>query len=197
VANSGSSNVTILLGNGDGTFTAAAGPAADTGSTAVASADFNGDGKEGLVVANSRDSSATALLAETALAIATVNNISPVGVGTHLVKAIYSGDVNYGGSTSADVSLTVVPPGLTLSGTPVSVVAGATGTSTLTITPTNGFSGTVTLQCDGGSYPGSASDVPTWLSIPPVTISGNAPATTTLSIQTQPGTTPGQNTCWV
>jgi hypothetical protein len=192
VANAGSSNVTILLGNGDGTFTAAASPAAATGSTSVVSADFNGDGKEDLVVANSRDSSATALLAATTLAIATVNNISPVGVGAHLVKAIYSGDVNYGGSTSADVSLTVVPPGFTLSGTSVSVVAGATGTSTLTITPTNGFSGTVTLDCDGGSYPGNASDLPTCLSIPPVTISGNAPATTTLSIQTQPGTTPGQ-----
>ncbi|WP_353072051.1 FG-GAP-like repeat-containing protein [Tunturiibacter gelidoferens] len=192
VANAGSSNVTILLGNGDGTFTAATSPAADTGSTSVVSADFNGDGKEDLVVANSPDNSATALLAETALTIATVNNISPVGVGTHLVKAIYSGDVNYGGSTSADVSLTVVSPGFTLSGTSVSVVAGATGTSTLTITPTNGFSGTVTLDCDGGSYPGNASDLPTCLSIPPVTISGNAPATTTLSIQTQPGTTPAQ-----
>jgi hypothetical protein len=106
VANAGSSNVTILLGNGDGTFTASASPAADTSSTSVASADFNGDGKEDLAVANSQDNSATALLAETGLAIATVNNISPVGVGTHLVKAIYSGDVNYGGSTSADVSLT-------------------------------------------------------------------------------------------
>ena len=197
VANAGSSNVTILLGNGDGTFTAAAGPAADTGSTSVVSADFNGDGKEDLVVANSGDSSATALLAETALTIATVNNISPVGVGTHLVKAIYSSDANYGGSTSTDVSLTVVPPGFTLGGTSVSIVAGATGTSTLTITPTNGFSGTVTLQCDGGSYPGNANDVPTCLSIPPVTISGNAPATTTLSIQTQPDTTAAQYTLGV
>src|SRR5271170_3057346 len=197
VANAGSSNVTILLGNGDGTFTAAAGPAADTGSTSVAAADFNGDGKEDLVVVNSQDSSATALLAETALTIATVNNISPAGVGTHLVKAIYSGDVNYDGSTSAEVSLTVVPPGLTLSGTPVSVVPGATGTSTLTITPTNGFSGTVTLECDGSSYQGGANDVPTCSSIPPVTISGNAPTTTTLSIQTQPGTTPGQYEAFV
>jgi hypothetical protein len=192
VANSGSSNVTILLGNGDGTFTAATSPAADTGSTSVALADFNGDGGEDLVVANSADSSATALLAETALTIATVNNISPVGVGTHLVKAIYSGDVNYGGSTSADVSLTVAPPGLTLSGTPVSVVAGATVTSSLTITPTNGFSGSVTLECDSVSSPVNANDVPTCSSIPPVTISGNAPRTTTLSIQTQPGTTPGE-----
>ena len=194
VANAGSSNVTILLGNGDGTFTAAAGPAADTGSMSVVAADFNGDGKQDLVVANSADSSATALLAETALTIATVNNISLVGVGTHLVKAIYSGDANYGGSTSAAVSLTVVPPGITLSATPVSVVAGATGTSTLTITPTNGFSGTVTLACDGVSIPGSANanDVPTCSSISPVTISGNALATATLSIQTQPGTTPAQ-----
>jgi trimeric autotransporter adhesin len=192
VANAGSSNVTILLGNGDGTFTAAAGPAADTGSTSVVLADFNGDGKEDLVVANSGDSSATALLAETALTIATVNNISPVGAGTHLVKAIYSGDANYGGSTSAAVSLTVAPPSITLSATPVSVVAGATGTSTLTITPMNGFSGTVTLACDGVSIPGSANDVPTCSSIPPVTISGNAPATATLSIQTQPGTTAAQ-----
>ena len=197
VANAGSSNVTILLGNGDGTFKAATSPAADTGSTSVTAADFNGDGKEDLVVANSRDSSATALLAETALTIATVNNISPVGVGTHLVKAIYSGDVNYGGSTSADVSLIVVPPGLTLSGTAVSIVAGATGTSTLTITPTNGFSGSVTLECGTSNSPVNANDVPTCSSIPPVTISGNAPATTTVSIQTQPGTTPGQYTEYV
>jgi len=192
VANAGSSNVTILLGNGDGTFTVSSSPAADTGSTSVASADFNGDGKEDLVVANSQDNSATALLAATALAIETVNNISPAGVGTHLVKAIYSGDANYGGSTSADVSLTVVSPGFTLSSTSVSVVAGATGTSTLTITPTNGFSGTVTLDCGGEGFQGGAIDLPTCLSIPPVTISGNAPATTTVSIQTQPGTTPGQ-----
>jgi hypothetical protein len=117
VANSGSSNVTILWGNGNGTFTAAVGPAADTGSTAVAVADFNGDGKEDIVVANSAASSATALLAERAVAIATVKNISPVGAGTHLVKVIYSRDANYAGSTSADASPTVAPPGILLSGT--------------------------------------------------------------------------------
>jgi hypothetical protein len=50
----------------------------------------------------------------------------------------------------------------------------------------------VTLGCDGGGYPGGANDVPTCSSIPPVTISGTAPTTTTLSIQTQPGTTPAQ-----
>jgi hypothetical protein len=192
VANAGSSNVTILLGNGDGTFTAAASPAADTGSTAVSVADFNGDGKEDIVVANSADSSATALLAETALAIATANNILPVGVGIHLVNATYSGDVNYGASTSADTSLTVVPPGLSLSSTPVVVKAGANGISTITVTPTNGFSGTVALECDGNTLPDGTNPAPSCLSIPPVTISGNAPATTMLTIQTQTGTNPVQ-----
>src|SRR6202453_2465356 len=197
VANAGSSNVTILLGNGDGTLKAATSPTADTGSTSVTAADFNGDGREDLVVANSRDSSATALLAETALTIATVNNISPVGAGTHLLKAIYPGDVNYAGSTSAEASLTVLPPGFTLGGTSVSIVAGATGTSTLTISPTNGFSGSVTLECGTSNSPVNANDVPTCSSIPPLTISGNAPVTATISIQTQPGTTTGQYTEFV
>jgi hypothetical protein len=194
VANAGSSRVTILSGNGDGTFTAAASPAADTGSTSVAVADFNADGKEDIVVANSAYSSATALLGETALAIAIVNNVSPAGVGTHLVKAIYSGDAHYAGRTSADAALTVVPPGFLLSSTPVVVTAGATGVSTLTVTPTNGFSGNVTLECSGSSRPGDTNinDVPTCLAIPLVTISGDVPATAQLRIQTQLGTTPAQ-----
>jgi hypothetical protein len=183
VANAGSSNVTILLGNGDGTFTAAASPAADTGSTSVALGDFNGDGKEDLVVANSRDSSATALLAETALTIATVSNISPVGAGAHLVKAIYSGDVNYGGSNSANVSLVVAPPGLTLSGTPVSVVAGATGTSTITIMPSGGFSSRVVLSC-AVTGPATAIDPPTCSVAAPRPITGTTAVSATLTVNT-------------
>jgi hypothetical protein len=54
VANSGDSNVTLLLGNGDGTFTAASGSpyATGTGPFVLAAADFNGDGKLDLAVAN-------------------------------------------------------------------------------------------------------------------------------------------------
>ena len=67
-------------------------------------------------------------------------------------------------TNTARVAVTVTAPALpafTLSGTPVSVVAGATGTSSLTPTPSNGFSGTVTLECDGRSSPGGANDAPT------------------------------------
>ena len=52
VANSASDNVSILLGNGDGTFATAVDYGAGSSPSSVASADFNGDGKADLAVAN-------------------------------------------------------------------------------------------------------------------------------------------------
>jgi peptidoglycan-associated lipoprotein len=52
VANNLSNEVSILLGNGDGTFGAATNYAAGTGPTSIADGDFNGDGKPDLAVAN-------------------------------------------------------------------------------------------------------------------------------------------------
>jgi uncharacterized repeat protein (TIGR02543 family) len=63
-ANSGSNNVTILLGNGSGGFTAAAGSPYAVGSTPVSLSvgDLNGDGIEDLAVANSGGANVTVLL---------------------------------------------------------------------------------------------------------------------------------------
>jgi hypothetical protein len=196
VANAGSSALTILLGNGDGTFTTAQSPVADTGSTAISVVDFQGNGRDDIVVANSADNSATVLLTEPALAIAAVNNISPAGAGTHLVKALYSGDANYGAAASADVILAVVAPSVSLSSSPVSIVAGSTGTSTVTITPKNGFTGSLTLGCALSSYLAGSADLPTCsaMSQSPLTLSGKAPVTTTVNVLTQAGTTPEQYT---
>jgi hypothetical protein len=57
VANFGSNNVTILLGNGDGTFTPASGSPypAGKGPSFLAVGDFNGSGRLGLAVANRGD----------------------------------------------------------------------------------------------------------------------------------------------
>jgi len=52
VANEGSDNVSVLLGNGDGTFQAAVDYRAGTDPDSVAVGDFRGDGKLDLVVAN-------------------------------------------------------------------------------------------------------------------------------------------------
>jgi hypothetical protein len=52
VANGGSDNISILLGNGDGTFQAAVDYGAGSNPSSVAVGDFNGDGKLDIVVAN-------------------------------------------------------------------------------------------------------------------------------------------------
>ena len=64
VANYSDNTVTILLGKGDGTFRPAAGSPVSVGAApgAVTMADFNGDGKVDLAVANSIDNTLTILL---------------------------------------------------------------------------------------------------------------------------------------
>ena len=64
VAHNSSNNVTVLLGNGSGGFTAAPGSPfpAGSGPDSVAVGDFNGDGKPDLAIANYIDSTVTVLL---------------------------------------------------------------------------------------------------------------------------------------
>jgi trimeric autotransporter adhesin len=70
------------------------------------------------------------------------------------------------------------------------VSVGAIGNSTITITPTGGYTGQVTMSCavSTGQFPGA---IPPTCTIPsPIAVAG-LPVTTTLTLNTQPATSPG------
>lgn len=123
--------------------------------------------------------------------------------GSAAVQVSYSGDSVYG-PESAVANLTV-SQGTTLpfslSGSPLTIAAGATSgnTSTITVTPQGGFAGSVYLSCVLSSSPTGAIHAPT-CAIPAsvditgatavtaaMTISSTAPSTITTASSTLPG----------
>ncbi|MGD1098579.1 MAG: FG-GAP-like repeat-containing protein, partial [Bryobacteraceae bacterium] len=61
---SGSNDISVLLGNGDGTFKTAVSYPADAGPVALAVGDFNGDGKPDLVVVNQSSNDVSVLIGD-------------------------------------------------------------------------------------------------------------------------------------
>ncbi len=150
ITNSTANSLLVVLGNGDGTFTATTSPTTGAQPDFVISADFDGDGNQDLAVANYAGNSTTVLLSKSTASV-TVNGISPVGTGTHIVDAAYTGDSHFGMSTSNMVPLTAlrVPTATTLTATPGTVLYGNTVTLTAAVTPTTAqnhvISGTVSF----------------------------------------------------
>jgi hypothetical protein len=96
VANFGGATVSVLLGNGNGSFTAAPGSPAAVGSqpTSVAVGDFNGDGKADLAVANSNSNTVSVLLG-VGNGSFTAAASSPIAVGadpSSVMAADFNGD---------------------------------------------------------------------------------------------------------
>ena len=112
--------------------------------------------------------------------------------GSYTVSVEYSGDVNYSDATSPSAIITVTAPApmINIAGSSIApITAGGSGTSTITVTPSNGFTGAVNLTCSVGALIGATS-IPTCSYNPPtLTISGTVPATSTLTVATTSATT--------
>ncbi|MGD0507013.1 MAG: VCBS repeat-containing protein [Terriglobales bacterium] len=135
-ANYYANTVTILLGNGDGTFTAASSaPATGGGPDGLVPGDFNGDGLLDITTANYEVTTQSILLQATSSTTVTVSGVSVSG--TDNVFASYSsGDGNYSSSQSSTVAInsilltaqtiTFPNPGAQTYGTPLTLSASAT-----------------------------------------------------------------------
>ncbi len=114
--------------------------------------------------------------------------------GSDTLTTTYSGDSNYSPATGTAL-VTVAPPpsGFSLAGTAVSVAPGATtgNTSTITLTPAGGFTGSVTMTAVLATSPAGAIDPPTlsFGSTSPISITGAGAGTATLTISTTPSST--------
>ena len=116
-------------------------------------------------------------------------NSLPIGANT--VIASYSGDSYYRASSDQNpVFVTSIPPpGFAITGTTVTIpTAGATSgnTSNITVTPSNGFTGSVALTAVLATSPANAVSLPTFSfgSTTPVNITGTANGTATLTVTT-------------
>jgi hypothetical protein len=117
-----------------------------------------------------------------AMAQATVTATLPSGGAS--ISAKYSGDTNYAPSNSAATSVATSDFGLSANPSPVTISApGQTGNTTISVSPQDGFTGTVNLSVASGCPTGATCT----LSPPSVTISGASAATSTLSITTTGG----------
>ncbi|MGA8937603.1 MAG: Ig-like domain repeat protein [Acidobacteriaceae bacterium] len=78
---------------------------------------------------------------------------STLGVGAHGITASYGGDSNYSTVVSSALTETIANVSFTVSYSPSPVVIkrGNTGTTTMSITPSEAYSGTVTFGCGGAT----------------------------------------------
>ncbi len=120
----------------------------------------------------------------TATATLTVTTAASLGfvAGTDTIAATYGGD-SFNATSSGTTPVTVTNPGITVAATNMTISSpspGHTGTSTITLTSTGGYSGTVQLV---GSVPSNV-DVDGTFANSSVPLAAGGTATTTLTITT-------------
>jgi hypothetical protein len=119
----------------------------------------------------------------------TVSTQGATGAGSYTVTVTGTSASLTGMATVAVTVIAAVPPPPTpafaLTGTPVAnAVPGTPASSTITITPSGGFAGSVVLACSLTTSPAGASELPTCSVTQPAAISGTSAITTTLTVNT-------------
>ena len=122
--------------------------------------------------------SASSTLYTSAISVATSETINAIAIdsamqNSSIVMAAYIIQVAAG------------DPSFAMSGSPVSAIkAGSSSTSTITITPSGGFTGTIMFGCTVAGGPSGATNIPTCSIDRSASISGSQPASATLTIKT-------------
>ena len=119
---------------------------------------------------------ATGTLDGTGKASYTTNNLA---VGSHSISAAYSGDPSNATSASSVVAITVEDFSLPSSVAPISVTPGTPDTATISVTPEDGFLGTISFTC---TTPANMSE--SSCSATSVQITGPSAVTSTLTVNT-------------
>jgi hypothetical protein len=125
VASSGSSEVTLLFGKGDGTFPSDQNIPTGGSIGQIASRDLNGDGIPDLVVTDPGSNTMTELLnLTTSTATAQLTGIQIPGYGSQTVIPQYGGNTSYSGSSAKILGLigTPVTSSVTLSAQPTGTI---------------------------------------------------------------------------
>lgn len=117
---------------------------------------------------------------------------SQAGLIRNAVGNLY-GTTRVGGANGEGTVFKLTPPSLTITGTAAKVSPGATTTSTITVTPGGGFTGSVALTAAVTTSPGGTQDPPTlsFGSTTPVNVTGASAGTATLTITTTAPTSGG------
>jgi subtilase family serine protease len=148
------------------------------------------------ITLTSSNSSAFPVLAAYVVPAGQTSASFPILAGSVTSSATVTVTATYN-SSSQQATLTVLPtpvttPSLTIIGTSISVAPGATmgNVSSITVTPSNGFTGAVALSC---AITPAATNDPATCSVPAsVTISGTTPQTVLLTVTTTAATAMNQ-----